>query len=275
MIVASPFAQFDGDRFYDSEYVRAYRKKLLDYVRSGTRGFGLRFDGAISNLNIGFIDDQWIKITFSIEELRLSTLLWIGKDGEVIQSTVITSESSSRVELNYTLSLELSVNRASYGQLTEGGPIPIPPSRNETKLYRSGCQWAIINENLDAMVEGALYEDGEPVSMEPEIKENVVTGAPSSGTLSKTIQIHPGSSSTLTATFHLKPGQVSAFTSPSSTFCPPSRKRGWKLDHTISSLIIRRNLQYILGSCTFPVGDTAICFITDHVALPLGWNRDN
>jgi hypothetical protein len=275
MVVASPFSQFDGNRFYDPEYVRAYRKRLLDYVRSGTRGFGLRFEGKVSNLNISFLDDQWIKITYSIGEVRFTTTLWIGKGGEVTQSTVVSSDSLRVVELSYTLSLELSVNRASYGQLTEGGPIPIPESKNEMKLFSSGCQWAIINENLDAMVEGTLYQNDQPVCIETEIREDIVTGRPVNGMFRGRINILPGQPSTITATFHLKPGNIPSSISPGLIFCPPSSKGDWKLEPNVLSLIIRRNLEYILGNCTFPVGDDAICFITDHVALPLGWNRDN
>ncbi|KAH8772372.1 Six-hairpin glycosidase-like protein [Hyaloscypha finlandica] len=40
-------------------------------------------------------------------------------------------------------------------------------------------------------------------------------------------------------------------------------------------LIIKGNLSYILRNCAIPVGSSATCLITDHVALPLGWNRDN
>ena len=110
------------------------------------------------------------------------------------QSTVVSSDTSSIVEVSYTLSLELSVNRASYGQLTEGGPIPIPQSKNETKLLSSGCRWAIINENLDAMVEGTLYQNGQPVCIGTEIREGVVTGGPASGMFSGRIQILPDQS---------------------------------------------------------------------------------
>jgi hypothetical protein len=275
MIVASPFAQFDGSRFYDSEYVRAYRKKLLHYIRSGTRGFGLTFNGTVSNLNISFADDQWVKVAYAMGDLRISTLIWIGKDGQVAQSTTIRSESDSVIDLDYSLSLRLSVNRASYGQLTEGGPIPIPQSRNETKLYASGCRWAIINENLDAMVEGTLYENAKPVCIRSGVKEQVVAGKPAQGMFSKRIQIHPASQYILTATFHLKPGKKPTPNIPTLNICPPTAKGDWRLDHSMSSLIIRRNLEYILGNCTFPIGEGAICFITDHVALPLGWNRDN
>jgi uncharacterized protein len=275
MIVASPFAQFDGDRFYDSDYVRMFRKKLLDYVRSSKQGFGLRFDGKISNLDIKYIDDQWIKITYSMGSMRFSTRLWISSNGEVTQSTIVSCDSTGVVDVNYTLSLELSVNRASYGQLTEGGPIPIPPLRNEMKLVSSGYRWAIINENLDAMIEGALYQDGEPVRIAAGIMNGVVTGRPASGTFNGRLQVTSSRPCTLTATFHLKQGRDISCITPCVNTHPPSGKGHWRLGHSPSSVIIIRNLEYILSCCTVPVGNDAICFITDHVALPLGWNRDN
>ena len=275
MIVACPFAQFDGNRFHDPEYVRSYRKRLLDYVRSGTRGFGLRFEGEVSNLNIGFIDDQWIKITYSIGDIRFSTRLSISKDGEVTQSIVVSSDSLKSEELDYTLSLGLSVNRASYGQLTEGGPLPIPQSRNETRIFHSGYQWAIINENLDAIVDGTLYCSGRPVCVGTQVLEEVTIGKPASGMFTGRVQLLPGHPCTLTATFNLRPGTALSSISPCLTFYPPCSKGDWKLESSERSIIVRRNLEYILGSCTLPVGDDAVCFITDHVALPLGWNRDN
>jgi hypothetical protein len=275
MIVACPFEQFDGNRFHDPDYVRAYRKKLLDYVRSGTQGLGLCFDGEVSNLSVGFLNDQWIKITYSIGDIRFSTRLSISSNGEVTQSTVVSSDSLKSAELDYALFLNLSVNRASYGQLTEGGPIPIPQSKNETRHFQSGYRWGVINENLDAMVEGSLYCSGRPVCVGTEIREEVVTGRPVSGVFNGRVQILPGRSCTLTATFNLKPGTTPSLISPCLSFCPPCSKGGWKLEDSRLSLIIRRNLEYILGNCTFPVGDDAVCFVTDHVALPLGWNRDN
>ena len=275
MIVACPFAQFDGTRFHDPEYVRAYRKKLLDYVRSGTRGFGLCFEGEAANLMISFVDDQWIEITYSIGVIRFSTRLSLSGDGDVTQSTVVNSNSSQPLELEYSLSLNLSVNRASYGQLTEGGPIPIPQSRNETRLFQSGHRWAIINKNLDAIVDGTLSCNGQPVCVRTQVREEVIIGQPSSGVFNGKIRLLPGQPCTLTATFNLKPGTTLSPISPSVTLRPLCSSGEWKSGDSERSLIIRRNLQYILGNCTFPVGDEAICFITDHVALPLGWNRDN
>lgn len=275
IVTACPFAQFDGNRFHDPTYVRAYRSKLLDYVRSGTPGYGLLFEGKISDLNIGYFDEKWIVITYSIGEAQILTKLWITGGGDVVQSTTVSSTASDVLDLDYTLSLGLSVNRASYGQLTEGGPIPIPPSRNELKLSSSGSRWAIINENLDAMVEGTLFQNGRPVNVEAQINECVVNGGPIDKRFNGKLQVPPGGVRTLTATFNLRPGVVSTPVPTSLSSSPPSASGSWRLEQSPSALIIQRNLEYILNNCVFSVGNDAICFITDHVALPLGWNRDN
>lgn len=44
---------------------------------------------------------------------------------------------------------------------------------------------------------------------------------------------------------------------------------------SIKTYIIRRNVDYILGNCCVPVSENEVAVLADHVALPLGWNRDN
>jgi len=78
-----PFKQFDGDRFYDSKYVREYRKKLLDYVHSGKRGFGLHLTGAISNLKSETVANN-INVTYSLGRVQVTTTVSVGKDQSVV-----------------------------------------------------------------------------------------------------------------------------------------------------------------------------------------------
>jgi uncharacterized protein len=62
-----------------------------------------------------------------------------------------------------------------------------------------------------------------------------------------------------------------------SALQPTSKLAVWHSAENQAQFIVRRNLEYILGNCTVPLpsqSDVA-CLITDHVALPLGWNRDN
>ena len=78
-----PFRQFDGDRFYDSKYVREYRKKFLDYVHSGKRGFGLHLTGAISNLKSETVANN-INVTYSLGRVQVTTTVSVGKDQSVV-----------------------------------------------------------------------------------------------------------------------------------------------------------------------------------------------
>jgi hypothetical protein len=275
MVVACPFAQFDGARFHDPEYVRDYRKKLLDYVRSGTRGFGLQLEGQVRSLNVELLDDRCISVTYLIGHVQVSTTVSVHRAGEVKQSTVLTSASSETVHIDYALDLRISVNRASYGQLTEGGSIPIPPSENDFRLLDSGQTWAIINPNLDAMVEGNLYINQQPVDLTRYLSEGIFQGRPTNKILSGSLQLYPRQQITILCDFKLHSGVLPSRLSQYSDVIYPKVSDGWKLPPDEQGAIIRRNLEYILGLCTLPLGNDAVCFITDHVALPLGWNRDN
>jgi hypothetical protein len=274
VVVACPFGQFDGNRFYDSEYVREYRKKLLDYVLSGKRGFGIHLKGAVSHLKFEIVANHIIA-TYSLNGIQVETTISVSKDRSVIQSTVLRSPSIQIVEVEYTLALNVSVNRASYGQLTEGGPIPISPPRNEFLVFNKSQNWAVINQNLDATIQGSLYCDGEPVYLQPLKNENVALDQPVNTAFHGTLQFSPRQTRALVSTYRLQPGVEFVKISSPSTNSETSREGGWKIRNENMRLIIKGNLSYILGNCTIPMADAATCLITDHVALPLGWNRDN
>jgi hypothetical protein len=273
--VACPFAQFDGNRFYDSEYVREYRKKLLDYVHSGKGGFGLRLHGDISDLKFETVANNII-VTYSIEKLQVETTISISEKHGVVQNTLMRSASTKEIDVGYTLALNISVNRASYGQLTEGGPIPIPSPRNEFRQFNGNQAWAIINKNLDAIIQGTLYCDHQPVRLETmKVPDGIPLGQPTCLEFHETLKIPPGQTRTLISTYRLRSGTDFWEIPPTLPNLKTHGKEGWKIRNESMSLIIKGNLSYILGNCTIPVTDNVTCLITDHVALPLGWNRDN
>jgi hypothetical protein len=275
MVVASPVAQFDGKRFHDPEYVRSYRAVMLNWVRSRMQGFGIWFPGKASNLTINFVNNQQVLITYFVQEVHVSTTLSISLDGEVVQATRAKSRATTATQLDYVLALNVSVNRASYGQLTEGGPIPIPPSRNALQLFDNAHRWAVVNSNSDAMLEGGLLHNGQLVRLDSGLSETTALGKPINAEFSGRIQIVPGQSCAFISTFRLHPGTypLRKPITPASTL---QASRGqWRLENSELGLIIKRNLEYILSNCAIPVSNDATCFIADHVALPLGWNRDN
>jgi len=273
--VASPFAQFDGKRFYDPGYVREYRAAMLHCVRSGMQGFGIRVTGTPSNLSISFINNQSVFIAYTVEDFQISTTLSISQDDEAVQTTQVKSRSKTAKDLGYTLALNVSVNRASYGQLTEGGPIPIPPSRNALQLFEHGSSWAVVNSNLDALVEGTLTCDGKSVLLEAGMQEETVLDQPVNANFYGSIRILPSESRTFRSTYRLRPGTHPEKQASLPVSMSTGSRGQWKLEDNEVGLIIKRNLEYILGNCAVPIGNNATCFIADHVALPLGWNRDN
>jgi hypothetical protein len=247
----------------------------MNYVCSARRGFGIHVAGTISNINYEILADKSISVTYLVEQIQVATNVSVRKDRSVVQTTVLSSTSRETVDVDYTLALNISVNRASYGQLTEGGPIPIPPPRNEFRLFNRNRTWAVINRNLDAMIQGSLYCDGLEVCIEPLEVEKSTLGQPVNVAFHGTVQIHCGRKCSLTSTYQLHPGsELAKVASPWITLVP-SREESWKIRNDNMRLIIKGNLSYIIGNCTIPVDNYATCFITDHVALPLGWNRDN
>jgi hypothetical protein len=275
IVVATPFAQFDGKHFHDPEYVREYRAAMLHCVRSGTQGFGIRMNGAPSNLGISFVKNQSVLISYTADDFQVSTTLSISQDGEAVQTTQVMSRSKTAKDLSYTLALNVSVNRASYGQLTEGGPIPIPPSRNALQLFDHGRSWAVVNSNLDALVEGTLTCDGNAVPLQARIREEIVLDQPIKANFCGSIHILPSEPHTFRSTYRLRPGTRPAKQSSLPLSMPTASWGHWRLENNEAGLIIKRNLEYILGNCAIPISKNATCFIADHVALPLGWNRDN
>lgn len=278
-MVAAPYEQFDGSKFYDPKYVRTYRARMLKMIQLGQPGFGLRFEGQPSIVSIKFCDLNTASIKYQLRDnITINTTLNVDESGVVTQSATIKSTSSKVSQIRYTLGMNISVNRASYGQLTEGGPIPIPSLENELRILDDGHRYAILNRYLNAHLEGSLWHNGNAVQLS-NIADQTFVGIPVGVSFSDMIDIPANSSQSLMATFRLIPDVVVRGKQemvPPELFPEPHSIHDWTtMDSSDASFSVRRNLEYILGNCTIPVSDTEVALITDHVALPLGWNRDN
>jgi uncharacterized protein len=247
---------------------------LLSYVCSETRGFGLHIKGKFSDLKFETVANK-ITVMYLLGKVQVATTVSVLNDQRIVQSTMLKSSSTEIEQVHYTFDLNISLNRASYGQLTEGGPIPIPPPRNEFQLFNRNQTWGIVNRNLDAMVRGDLYCDDSRVILEPVKIHNTTPEQPVRMEFDGILDIKAGQTRILTSTYLLQPGCGLA-KMPSMQMNPkPSPEEGWKIQNESMKIIIKGNLSYILGNCSIPVSSSATCLITDHVALPLGWNRDN
>ncbi|KIV99699.1 uncharacterized protein PV09_08632 [Verruconis gallopava] len=278
IIVAAPYEQFDGSRFYEPQYVRAYRARMLKMIRSGKPGFGVRFDRNSHQVAIEICDISTAIFKYHLHEhVTVTMTLKIDETGSVIQHAIISSTSSEPMQIPYIWDLGISINRASYGQLTEGGPIPIPPLENDFQILDQGDRYAIVNKHLNSHLEGSLWIDGTAVKMAKPMNETFV-GRPVSISYSRMIEVPANSSRTILANFHLYPDvnvREGREAVPNRQIPPSLSSQSWTPLESDALFIIRRNLDYFLGNCTFPVSETEVAVITDHVALPLGWNRDN
>ncbi|OAP55132.1 hypothetical protein AYL99_10832 [Fonsecaea erecta] len=278
IVLAEPYEQFDGTRFRDTPYVREYRARMLRSIKTGKPGFGLRFDVESQDAQITLDGLGRATISFcTADGLSITTSLRVTEDGEVIQYSEVRSSCNSTSQLKYTMDCGISVNRASYGQLTEGGPIPIPKSENKFSFADGGRGFLITNAPLGAQLQGHMESNGQPVDMHEAIQEKTFVDCPVKGAYSQTLEIPPRASWTLTAKFNLRPAISSQTSRRPDTSPAVGLPLLWRDQETTSKLIVRRNLEYILGNCAVPLSPSqdAVCLLTDHVALPLGWMRDN
>lgn len=254
-------------------------------IRSRKPGYGLRFESSpepdLVSVKIVAMNEARLEYHIS-KDCLIDVILRVNEDGTITQNSIVSSSAESTIHVDYTFDLGMSVNRASYGQLTEGGPIPIPASKNALEI--TGDDFYITNSNLVAQIQGSLNLNDAPVKLNG-LRDGTFEGVPVSASLKGSLELRPRSTVELQATFCLRP-KVEALhktltpqAEPDSTQKDPTRT--WRIDegpeslHGFRSFVIRRNLEYILGACTIPVSATDTCLITDHVALPLGWNRDN
>lgn len=329
--MAVPYEQFDGARFREPLYVRSYRTRMLELIDKGTRpGYGIVIKGKKNatatttashpvttsasgggprEVSIITPRPNVANIRFRLEDegVEVHTTLVV-HDGEAVQTVTLRNDGGDAQNggggartVEGELSLCASVNRASYGQLTEGGPIPLPRSENVLDVADDGTRFALANRNLDARLEGCLCIGDKPVSLcglllQPQHQGHngnshlyhrrtaaVAVDGPVAASVPWKVSVPAGGTVELTARFRLRAGAEG----PMAPFFPRLRSvvasasrltstaGEWKDARSVETHIIRRALDYIIGNCLVPVGEGCWAIVTDHVALPLGWNRDN
>jgi hypothetical protein len=156
----------------------------------------------------------------------------------------------------------LSLQRCAYTQLTEGGPVPMPPVESHVRfdgqvltVENPALKWAAAIAGFPPGSSWEQIADG-PVEVD-------LQGQP--GTTTLTYGFGPDAAAAHEAALRI------AQTVPSSL---QTSLDFWH-EHLASvpeNLLIRRGLTYGL-MLAVPVGETR-CILTDHMLLPLSWNRD-
>ncbi|KAH3904311.1 hypothetical protein HBI56_008960 [Parastagonospora nodorum] len=279
IIVANPFRSFDGSRFYDVPYVRDYRTRMLQWIQNDRPGFGLDFGVPGHLVSIKIIETNVALYHMKlVNHVDVSLTAHISAQGSFVQDARATNTSSGCVLLPYALGVNVSLNRASYGQLTEGGPIALPPGCNI--LRKSGPNTLrVYNPNLGAQLSTSLDINGQPLVIDS-VEDQDASEAVLDVFVKGKVCILPGETATFCATFRLIPDakeHTDVFQSGMaiSKAMLPNAKSRWKRDEILTTYVLRRNFEYILANCVVPISESSTVILTDHVALPLGWNRDN
>ncbi|KAL6704440.1 hypothetical protein ACN47E_008184 [Coniothyrium glycines] len=276
LVVAAPFEQFNGEHYYVPAYVRAYRTRMLRFIEEGRHGFGLDFVFRGNDVAVCSMAANTVALRHhSADHVDLCHTIIVTNKGQILQIVKLTNRTSRPVLLPYMLNLTLSLNRASYGQLTEGGPIPLPKSRNILS-YENSRIISVQNPNLGVRLLSSLAIDGIPVDLSGLDGQDVLD-KPIEAQFRSEVTLKPGTQTALCASFRVlneASHGVTQLPAPSITSSLAARI-GWISDHAPTTYIIRRNVEYILANCIVPTAENTVAVITDHVALPLGWNRDN
>lgn len=277
VVLLSALEQFDGDCFYDPTYVRSYRTRTLTYVKESKPGFGLQVHAEPVGATVTTKHPQEMRLYYDTREgVHVRRTISVAADGSVKQTTVLLAMGRTAVSVPIGLNLGMSLNRASYGQLTEGGPIPIPESLNLFQVAKDGSSFTLRNPNLKTTADGSFSTDSvDFTSMNFDDSCQAFRGEPVQCQGTTRIKVTPGIPVTMTLTFDLRTGDSSFVMPKKQTSVDPVHMPTWKLQDPVALNIIHGNLEYVLGNCTIPISKASTCIITDHVALPLGWNRDN
>ena len=274
IVTANPFEQFPGDKFWDSTFVRGYRQKFLGCFEEMGSGFGLRVSGDVTDLSVGLVDGKCPRINYRVGAFEVESSFTV-VDGEIVNTLTVTNGRGRTEGVDIHFGGKLSINRASYGQLTEAGPIPMPPCLNQLRT-RNGSL-TIHNPNLPATFACSLYVDGHQVHLNVprrQSSEPICFSAP------RHLVVEPRSPRQITTICRLGSADLK-FNFPhildERYVLPATPIPTFPFDgeNKIEKFVVQRTLDYIVSCCCIPIEDGAVCILTDHIALPLGWHRDN
>jgi hypothetical protein len=274
-ITLAPFEQFPNDKWNDSDFVRQYRR-LLDSDK--VSGFGMKPKEKIVKQDTYLYKNKFPFYCFELENAKVTSIfLSVEYDGTpfLINQIQIYNKSEKSISIPLEVGGTFSLNRCSYGQLTEGGPIFVPSLENDFEVQNNHIM--LSNSNLPAEVNLAVFDEGKPLSLAP-AKHS--TNVPVEYKNVVDIELGQDEFRTLNMVYQfdiyesryqrLDNTSIQKLINHSINSTPAWQKSKFDND----DFIIQRNLDYIKSCCSIPVSEEHICVITDHQLLPLAWNRD-
>ena len=246
---ADPFPESDR---YEPAAVRAYRRAL-----AALSGFGPVFGQPV--VHVLADNDQPV-----VPRLQL-----LFADGSRAESTTFVHDGGAiqlwRIpEHGAEWSGRLSLQRAAYTQITEGGPLPVPPLDAHYR-FAGGI---LTIESLALGMAAAIAGLGDSEAWSQDSAEPLDIHLP----------LRPGEHK-LTIAFGKNAAAATAkarrlFEADAAAALTIEREY-WRMAFAdiVHDPLLRRALAY----CTLmavPTGSGSTCLLTDHMLLPLSWNRD-
>lgn len=242
---------FPDDQRYDPRAVRAYRASLVHL-----RGFGCRADAPITRRTSALLSGALPRLTQHYADGSLHILTFAANGGayQLWRAEGVVPRWAGRFNLM----------RCAYTQLTEGGVIAAPPVVQQVRLQDGVL--TVENPALGAAVAVHGFAPDQALA-------NTYQGA---ATLD--LALNGAQSGALCYAFGETAQEAAnhavqlAHGSPSAHF----REAGMAWAHRMRDFdqnpLVQRGLVYCL-LCAVPVGE-GVCLLTDHMLLPLSWNRD-
>jgi hypothetical protein len=143
-------------------------------------------------------------------------------------------------------------------------------------LIDDNKSFLVINPFLEASLQGSVLVNGAALPLPP-VREESQADAPLTVAIPLDVVVPAGQEKIIEARMMYRAGSDSfrPVSLNSLKVVGSALSSDWNRDDTLSTYILRRNVDYVLANCVVPVSETGVAVITDHVALPLGWNRDN
>ncbi len=246
LTVADPFPE---DQRYNPAEVRRYRAGLAQLD-----GFGPVEMGRVTQRAAALLADALPQISLTFEEGQQTEMTAWAQGGGAFQYWKLASVPVWRGRL--------SLQRCAYTQLTEGGPVPMPDVETIARLAdgvltleNPALPWAAA---IAGFPSGASWERRARGPLDIEI-------AGQAGATTLVYGFGPTVAEAREAVRRLSRDPTARLEAVAQTW------RALFADAP-DDLLIRRGLSYGL-MLAVPVGESC-CILTDHMLLPLSWNRD-
>jgi hypothetical protein len=248
-------AAFPDHERYNPDAVRAYRASLVDLG-----GFGLYFSEPITHREAELLED-------AIPHIRLH----FANGGNAEVTTFVCDGGAYQIwdvkGIQPSWGGGLSLQRCAYTQLTEGGPLPALPVEKNMRAVGDGI---LIVENpalgwaaaLAGLTDGMKWDSRDIDSVGIQVFHGYWEG-------NFVLTYAFG------ATADIAAENVRRLARQDAGACLEEVLTLWRARWAgvPNDLLIRRGLAYSL-MVAVPAGE-GICLLTDHMILPLSWNRDS